>query len=55
MGAADATVLAETARHILRFDADLSGFYETAREDPDLSWAATGAGRSVFEDVVKTI
>jgi N-glycosylase/DNA lyase len=60
VGAADATVLAETARHILRFDADLSGFYETAREDPDLSWAATGAGRmlrgpTVFEDVVKTI
>jgi len=60
VGAADATVLTETARHILRLDEDLSGFYETAREDPDLSWAAAGAGRmlrspTVFEDVVKTI
>jgi 3-methyladenine DNA glycosylase/8-oxoguanine DNA glycosylase len=60
VGAADATALAETARHVLRLDEDLSGFYETAREDPDLSWVVTGAGRmlrspSVFEDVVKTI
>jgi 3-methyladenine DNA glycosylase/8-oxoguanine DNA glycosylase len=60
VGAADATALAETARHILRLDEDLSGFYETAREDPDLSWVAKGAGRmlrspTVFEDVVKTI
>jgi N-glycosylase/DNA lyase len=60
VGAADATVLAETARHILRLDEDLSGFYETAREDPDLAWAAVGAGRmlrspTVFEDVVKTV
>jgi 3-methyladenine DNA glycosylase/8-oxoguanine DNA glycosylase len=60
VGAVDATVLAETARHILRLDEDLSGFYETAREDPDLSWVANGAGRmlrspTVFEDVVKTI
>jgi N-glycosylase/DNA lyase len=60
VGAADAALLAETARHILRLDEDLSGFYEVAREDPDLSWAAAGAGRmlrspTVFEDVVKTI
>ena len=39
---------------------DLSGFYEKASADPDLAWAAAGAGRmlgspSVFEDVVKTI
>jgi N-glycosylase/DNA lyase len=47
-------------RHVLRLDADLSGFYAMAAEDPDLSWATSGAGRmvqspTVFEDVVKTI
>jgi 3-methyladenine DNA glycosylase/8-oxoguanine DNA glycosylase len=52
--------LAEAARHMLRLDADLSFFYETASADPDLAWACVGAGRmirspTVFEDVVKTI
>ena len=47
-------------RHMLRLDEDLSAFYAVARDDPDLSWAASGAGRmlrspTVFEDVVKTI
>jgi 3-methyladenine DNA glycosylase/8-oxoguanine DNA glycosylase len=60
IGARDAVVLAETARKMLRLDADLSGFYEVAGADPDLDWAAAGAGRmlrspTVFEDVVKTI
>jgi 3-methyladenine DNA glycosylase/8-oxoguanine DNA glycosylase len=46
--------------YVLRLDEDLSGFYERVREDPELSWAAAGAGRlmrsaTVFEDVVKTI
>jgi N-glycosylase/DNA lyase len=46
--------------HILRLDEDLSGFYELAREDPDLAWVTSGAGRlirsqTVYEDVVKTI
>jgi N-glycosylase/DNA lyase len=46
--------------HMLRLDEDLSSFYELATEDPDLRWAAAGAGRmlrspTVFEDVVKTI
>jgi 3-methyladenine DNA glycosylase/8-oxoguanine DNA glycosylase len=46
--------------HILRLDEDLSDFYERVGEDPDLAWAARGAGRlirsaTVFEDVVKTI
>jgi 3-methyladenine DNA glycosylase/8-oxoguanine DNA glycosylase len=46
--------------HVLRLDEDLSDFYELVRDDPDLSWAAAGAGRmmrsaTVFEDVVKTI
>ena len=50
----------DAARHMLRLDADLSGFYEAAREDPDLAWVCSGAGRmlrspTVFEDVVKTI
>jgi 3-methyladenine DNA glycosylase/8-oxoguanine DNA glycosylase len=60
ISAADDRVLAETAQHMLRLDADLSGFYEAARADADLGWASTGAGRmlrspTVFEDVVKTI
>ncbi len=47
-------------RHILRLDEDLSSFYTLAAADPDLAWAAAGAGRmirssTVFEDVVKTI
>ena len=44
----------------MRLDEDLSPFYAAAAADPDLSWAATGAGRmvrspTVFEEVVKTI
>jgi hypothetical protein len=47
-------------RHMLRLDEDLSAFYEVARDDPQLAWAAAGAGRmlrspTVFEDVVKTV
>jgi N-glycosylase/DNA lyase len=47
-------------RHILRLDHNLSGFYREVADDPELSWAATGAGRmlrsqTVFEDVVKTV
>jgi len=47
-------------RRMLRLDRDLSGFYEEVADDPDLAWAASGAGRmlqspTVFEDVVKTI
>jgi 3-methyladenine DNA glycosylase/8-oxoguanine DNA glycosylase len=60
VSAADGAALAETAAHMLRLDADLSGFYEVAAGDPDLAWATEGAGRmlrspTVFEDVVKTI
>ncbi len=52
--------LTRIVRHVLRFDADLSGFYVAASADADLSWVVSGAGRmvqspSVFEDVVKTI
>ncbi len=48
------------ARHILRLDEDLSGFYARAAKDRRLSWVTAGAGRmvrsqTVFEDVVKTI
>lgn len=48
------------AAHVLRLDQDLSAFYLRATEDPDLAWAARGAGRmlrspTVFEDVVKTV
>jgi N-glycosylase/DNA lyase len=45
---------------VLRLDQDLSAFYLQAKDDPELAWAATGAGRmlrspTVFEDVVKTV
>jgi 3-methyladenine DNA glycosylase/8-oxoguanine DNA glycosylase len=60
IGASDAAVVTEAARHILRLDADLSPRYEAAREDPDLDCACAGTGRmlrspTVFEDAVKTI
>lgn len=47
-------------RHMFRLDEDLSPFYAVARDDAELAWTATGAGRmlrspTVFEDVVKTI
>jgi len=50
----------DVVRHVLRLDEDLSPFYAVAAADPELSWAAHGAGRlirspSVFEDVVKTL
>jgi 3-methyladenine DNA glycosylase/8-oxoguanine DNA glycosylase len=50
----------EGTAHVLRLDQDLSPFYLRASNDPDLAWAARGAGRmlrspTVFEDVVKTV
>jgi 3-methyladenine DNA glycosylase/8-oxoguanine DNA glycosylase len=52
--------VADAVRHVLRLDEDLSPLYARLAEDPDLAWAARGAGRwmrsqTVFEDVVKTI
>src|SRR4051795_6294882 len=52
--------LVARSRHVLALDEDLSPFYELVRSDPELSWAASGAGRmvrsaSVFEDIVKTV
>ena len=64
LGPAPSAAVAEqilaAVRHVLRLDADLSGFYALAAGDPELAWAADGAGRmirsaTVFEDVVKTI
>jgi 3-methyladenine DNA glycosylase/8-oxoguanine DNA glycosylase len=51
--------LAEIVVHMFRLDEDLSGFYVAIRDDEQLSWCASGAGRmlrapTVFEDVVKT-
>jgi 3-methyladenine DNA glycosylase/8-oxoguanine DNA glycosylase len=56
---ATSSILAQL-RHMFRLDEDLSDFYAVARHDPQLAWAAAGAGRmlrspTVFEDVVKTI
>ncbi len=47
-------------RRMLNLDEDLSGFYQHAAADPELSWVTRGAGRmlrspTVFKDVVKTI
>jgi N-glycosylase/DNA lyase len=59
-GGAPVGELAPVIRYMLRLDDDLSAFYARAADDPDLAWAATGAGRmvrspTVFEDLVKTI
>jgi N-glycosylase/DNA lyase len=56
----DVEPLERVVRHVLGLDEDLSEFYAVAAADPDLAWAATGAGRmlrspTVFEDVVKTV
>ena len=58
-GAVDAGVRTAVG-HVLRLDEDLSPFYRVIADDPDLAWAAGGAGRlvrsaTVFEEVVKTI
>jgi 3-methyladenine DNA glycosylase/8-oxoguanine DNA glycosylase len=52
--------LTSAVHQILNLDEDLSEFYALVADDPDLSWAATGAGRllrtqTAFEAVVKTI
>jgi 3-methyladenine DNA glycosylase/8-oxoguanine DNA glycosylase len=52
--------LRAAVHHMLGLDEDLSAFYALVAADPDLAWAARGAGRmlrspTVFEDVVKTI
>ncbi|MFP5352888.1 MAG: DNA-3-methyladenine glycosylase family protein [Actinomycetota bacterium] len=59
-GAATVAEIEAIVRRILSLDRDLSGFYAVAAEDPDLAWAAKGAGRwmrspTVFEDVIKTV
>ncbi|MFL5968869.1 MAG: DNA-3-methyladenine glycosylase family protein [Gaiellaceae bacterium] len=57
-GARDA--LTTTVAHMFRLDENLFDFYKLVKEDGELSWCATGAGRmlrapTVFEDVVKTV
>lgn len=54
------TAILNGVRHVLRMDQDLSTFYAACLDDPDLAWAAAGAGRmlrspTVFEDVIKTV
>jgi 3-methyladenine DNA glycosylase/8-oxoguanine DNA glycosylase len=60
LAATDGPAVEQAVRHMLRLDADLSGFYVAAADDAALSWVCAGAGRmlrspTVFEDVVKTI
>jgi N-glycosylase/DNA lyase len=52
--------IVDRARHVLALDEDLSPFYDAVASDPDLAWAAAGAGRmvrspTVYDDVIKTI
>jgi 3-methyladenine DNA glycosylase/8-oxoguanine DNA glycosylase len=59
-GKAEVAELRSAVAYVLRLDEDLSPFYALAANDPDLGWAAAGAGRmirspTVFEEVVKTI
>ncbi|HWH33435.1 MAG TPA: hypothetical protein VNU01_12265, partial [Egibacteraceae bacterium] len=58
--AAMARELRSLAARLLRLDADLSGFYLLAADDPELAWVTAGAGRiarsaSPYEDLVKTL
>jgi N-glycosylase/DNA lyase len=59
-GKATGERIVDRVRHVLRLDEDLSPFYEVAREDPELAWVTSGAGRmvrspTVFEEIVKTV
>jgi 3-methyladenine DNA glycosylase/8-oxoguanine DNA glycosylase len=59
-GARAQVAVLDGVRHVLRMDEDLSAFYAACADDPDLVWAAAGAGRmlrspTVFEDVIKTV
>ena len=59
-GARVLSAVEREVRHVLRLDADLSGFYERAARDRKLAWVAGGAGRmlrsqTIFEEVVKTV
>jgi 3-methyladenine DNA glycosylase/8-oxoguanine DNA glycosylase len=58
--AAAGAAIAESIARVLHLNHDLSSFYVIAAQDPDLAWAASGAGRmlrspTVWEDVVKTL
>jgi 3-methyladenine DNA glycosylase/8-oxoguanine DNA glycosylase len=58
--AASAAALEAAVRRMFCLNDDLSTFYAAISADPDLYWAARGAGRllrspTVFEDVVKTV
>ena len=44
-GGARSEPVFDAVGHMLRLDEDLSEFYALAREDPDLAWVASGAGR----------
>ncbi|HEU5279053.1 MAG TPA: hypothetical protein VFU26_09145 [Gaiellaceae bacterium] len=60
LGQRAADDLTAAVRRILNLDEDLSEFYALVADDPDLSWAAAGAGRmlrtpTVFEAAIKTI
>ncbi len=59
-GSKQRVAIVRVLRRMLCLDDDLSAFYLLAGDDPDLAWAAAGAGRilrasTVFEDVVKTV
>ena len=52
--------LTGNVRRMFRLDEDFVPFYAVIENDPQLAWAASGAGRmlaspTVFEDVIKTV
>ncbi len=60
LDARGADAVRDAVTRMFRLDDDLSPFYTMISEDPELEWAAAGAGRllaspTVFEDVIKTI
>jgi hypothetical protein len=52
LGARPARDLIAAVRHMLNLDEDLSVFYALVANDPDLSWAARGAGRMLRTSTV---
>jgi len=60
LSARDRATVQVISRRMFHLDANLAPFYAMIADDPDLHWAARGAGRflaspTVFDDVIRTI
>lgn len=55
LGQQAARDLTAAVRQILNLDEDLSEFYALVADDPDLSWAAAGAGRMLRTPTVSRL